>query len=83
MGNYKTMLSVGILMLCMVIGITYGTGVLGTMDTSFNMSGSPHEELYDSTITTSIVAFSLAQYLGVILAVILVASALLILKKGM
>jgi len=81
MSNYKTMLSIGILMLCIVIGITYVTGLLGTLEGGFNVTVSPYQEQYNTTVQASILSFSLAQYFAVILAIILLVSSLLFLKR--
>ncbi|MDD4466808.1 MAG: hypothetical protein PHN91_03355 [Patescibacteria group bacterium] len=62
--------SIALVTLAIVIGLTYGFGALGAADSATNMTGSPYEEEYNATVSGSATSLSLMGSLPIVLVII-------------
>ncbi len=81
MSGYNAILAIGVLIFALAIGMTYGISALGAVDGTQNMTGSPYEGQYNSTVDASITSFSMVQYMPLVLAVFAIVAAMVMMRK--
>ncbi len=70
MTKFVPIVSIALVILALVIGLTYGYGALGAADSAANMTGSPYEEEYNATVSGSATSLTLMGSLPIVLVVI-------------